>query len=134
MSIIKNGNMLKRLSISVCLTGAILLMPGCSEEAKVYADPAGTVEVNTNKEFIVTLDANPTTGYFWQASYDKDILKLVDKTYKQNNTRTPMVGVGGIDTFRFQAIKAGSTEIQFAYKRPWESEIGKQVTFKVMVK
>jgi inhibitor of cysteine peptidase len=133
MSIIEKKSV-KRLIAAGCLIAGILLMPGCSEEVKVYADPAGTVEVNTNKEFIVTLDANPTTGYFWQASYDKGILKLVDKTYKQNNTRTPTVGVGGIDTFRFQALKAGSTEIQFAYKRPWESEIGKQVTFKVMVK
>lgn len=133
MSIIEKKSV-KRLIAAGCLIAGILLIPGCSEEVKVYADPAGTVEVNTNKEFIVTFDANPTTGYFWQASYDGNILKLVDKTYKQNNTRTPTVGVGGIDTFRFKALKAGSTEIQFTYKRPWESEIGKQVTFKVMVK
>lgn len=133
MSIIEKKSV-KRLIAAGCLIAGILLMPGCSEEVKVYTDPAGTVEVNTNKEFIVTLEANPTTGYFWQASYDGNILKLVDKTYKQNDARTPMVGVGGIDTFRFKAVKAGSTEILFTYKRPWESEIGKQVTFKVMVK
>jgi len=128
------GKLFKRLLITGSLIVTILLMPGCSEEVKVYADPTGTVEVNTNKEFIVTFDANPTTGYFWQASYDKDMLKLVEKTYKQNNTRTPTVGVGGIDTFRFKAVKAGSTEILFTYKRPWESEIGKQVTLKVTVR
>ncbi len=127
--------LLRRLVVAICLSGIILFLPGCAgAEVKAYTDPAKIVEVSTKGEFSVTLESNPTTGYLWQASYDENLLKLVDKTYRQNDTRTPLVGVGGTDAFIFQAIKAGSTEITFNYKRPRESEIARQMIFKVTVK
>ncbi len=114
--------------------GAVLLMPGCAEESKVYADPAKTVEVAPGKEFVVNLESNPTTGYSWLESHDEAIIELVEKTYEQDETKTPMVGVGGIQTFNFKALKPGTTEIKFSYQRPWENEAIKQMVFKVTVK
>ena len=41
------------------------------------------------------------------------------------------VGAGGTQLFRFKALKAGKTEINMVYKRPWEKEAIEQKTFTV---
>ena len=45
-----------------------------------------------------------------------------------------MVGAGGVEFFRFKALKSGQTEITMVYRRPWEEPSPQDVTKVFVVK
>ncbi len=105
--------------ISVAMV-AICLLAGCVV-VKTYTDSGQAIDIGVNQEFVIALGANPTTGHDWEVSLDETILELVEKTYKlPEEAEHEVVGAGGVDYFRFKALKAGETEITMVYKRSWE--------------
>jgi inhibitor of cysteine peptidase len=129
------GVTVKKLLIMM-LIAAALTIAGCIGVAQTYTDPGQTVNIGVNQEFIIALGSNPTTGYSWQASYDETRLELVGgkSEYKEEN-KEGVVGAGGIEYFRFKALKAGQTEITLTYEQPWEGGgIGETKVFTVYVK
>ena len=108
---------------------ATSLMAGCVKEVKTYTDSGQTIYIGVNQEFVIAIGANPTTGYDWEVSLDETILELVEKTYKlAEEAEHEIVGAGGVDYFRFKALKAGEAEITLVYKRSWEEETPQDVT------
>ena len=125
---------MKRFLILVAAV-AICLLAGCVGEIKTYTDSGRTIDIGVNQEFVIALGSNPTTGYSWQESYDETILGLVEKTYKPGEeAKQGKVGAGGVEYFRFKALKTGKTEVTLVYKRPWEEEILDQKVFIVNTK
>jgi len=122
----------KKLLI-LMLVAAALTVAGCIGVAKTYDDPGQTVTIGVNQEFIIALGSNPTTGYGWQESHDQTMLELLKWNYEEAATEG-VVGAGGIEYFRFKALKAGQTEITLVYQRPWEEEVLEQKVFTVYVK
>ena len=58
----------------------------------------------------------------------------MEKTYKPaEEAEHEIVGAGGVDYFRFRALKAGETEINMVYKRSWEEEGIDQKLFTVNI-
>lgn len=112
----------------------ICLLAGCVGEVKTYTDEGQTIDIGVNQEFVIALGANPTTGYDWEVSLDETVLELVEKTYKlPEEAEHEVVGAGGVDYFRFKALKAGKTEITLVYKRTWEEEGVDQKVFTVNI-
>ncbi|MFY7697438.1 MAG: protease inhibitor I42 family protein [Legionella sp.] len=75
------------------------------------------------KEFVVSLIANPTTGYQWSLKkYDKNLLRLKSSDYQK--VSNGLVGIGGKMNFRFEFSRViptpPSTLMIFSYSRPWE--------------
>ncbi len=125
---------MKKFLIVVAVV-AIFLAAGCAGGVKTYTDSGQTINIGVNQEFVIALDSNPTTGYIWQASYDEDMLELVKSEYKLGEeAEQGVVGAGGIELFRFKAVKTGETEITLVYKRPWEEESIDQKVFAVNIK
>ena len=125
---------MKKLLILAAVV-VICLVTGCVGGVKTYTDSGRTIDVGVNQEFVIALGSNPTTGYSWQESYDETVLELVEKTYEQGEeAEQGLVGAGGVELFRFKALKAGKTEITLVYKRPWEEEIAEQKVFTVDIK
>jgi len=111
---------------------AIGLLAGCAGGIETYTDADKTINANVNEEFVITLDSNPTTGYNWEEDYDEAMLKLVESKYEMSKqAEEGMVGAGGTQYFRFQALKTGKTEITLTYKRSWETESADQKVFTV---
>jgi len=108
----------KKLLI-LMLIAAALTVAGCVGVAETYTDPGQTVNIGANQEFIIALGSNPTTGYGWQESHDQAMLELVKWDYEEAPTEG-VVGAGGVEYFRFKALKAGQTEISLTYQQPWE--------------
>ncbi len=75
----------------------------------------------------ILLDANPTTGYNWEYEIDGDSAVFVSEDYKQRPGTEGMGGAGGTDTFVFEAVKPGRSEITFTYLRPWETDGDKTI-------
>ncbi len=117
----------------------ITVLAGCSAksaEVKTYTDPSQTVDVNVNQEFILALESNPTTGYGWQETHDATMVSLVNQEYKQQEGSTGLVGAGGTEYFKYQALKKGETSVTLVYRRSWEqpNPDDKTKTFTVNIK
>ena len=127
---------MKRFLILVAVAVlTICMLAGCVGTVKTYTDSGQTINIAINQEFVIALGSNPTTGYSWQVSYDKDVLKLLESTYKPGEkAKQGVVGAGGIEYFRFETLKTGKTEITLVYKRPWEEEILDQKVFTVNIR
>jgi len=124
-----------------CLVAAMIsilavgLLAGCAGGIETYTDADKTISANVNQEFVITLDSNPTTGYNWEEDYDVAMLKLVESKYEPGKqAEEGMVGAGGTQYFRFQALKTGTTEITLTYKRSWETESADQKVFTVDIR
>ena len=121
----------------VLLTTALLT--GCAEGKAVptLTDSTQTINAKLNQEFIIALEANPTTGYDWQPVFDAGFISQVKKDYQQNdNNGQPLVGQGGTDYFTFKALKTGETKITLTYFRPWETAKpeDQQKVFNIIIK
>ncbi len=82
-----------------------------------FTNPAQRIRVPVGVSFTINVNANPTTGYTWEIGYDQSLLRLV-KRYTPSGTG--MIGAGGVETFEFEGMKAGETEISLNYKRSFE--------------
>jgi inhibitor of cysteine peptidase len=87
--------------------------------------------VKVNEEFKIPLDSNPSTGYKWEASFDKAFLKLRADRYKR--PAKALIGAGGTQTFVFLPVKQGETRIRFVYKRHWEKTFDREKTFMIQI-
>ncbi|CDZ78174.1 putative secreted protein [Legionella massiliensis] len=96
----------------------------------VLANAADTMTLTIDKnqkDFLVTLPSNPTTGYQWTVvSFDKSFLELKASQYLPPKTK--LIGAGGQMQFNFALIARktypASTTMQFKYLRSWEPETG----------
>jgi inhibitor of cysteine peptidase len=108
----------------IVLLSVIVLIAGCSSgkstEVNTYTDPAQTINVNVNQEFILALESNPTTGYSWQESHDTTMVDLVKDQYQARETAPDVVGAGGTHYFAYQALKKGEAKVTLVYRRSWE--------------
>lgn len=115
----------------------LFTVTGCTGgEKQTYSDPKETITVKANRDFVIALEANATTGYAWEAAYDQTILTLVEQNYVADEHEEGMVGVGGTNYLTFKALQTGNTSIELTYKRPWEddSEGDEKLTFNVTIK
>jgi Predicted secreted protein len=121
---------MKRVLVLV-MTSMLLvcLVAGCGGGVKTYVDAEETINTSVGQEFIIALDANPTTGYNWEESYDDTVLSLVEKKYNPDEKAPGLVGSGGTQCFQFKALKKGTTEITLTYKRSWETGSAEQKVF-----
>ena len=61
---------------------AVGLLAGCAGKVEIYADSGQEIDIRANQEFAIALASNPTTGYDWEASYDENMLQLVESKYE----------------------------------------------------
>ena len=120
----------------VLLVSAVLLAsPGCRSTGRVEIDEAdnqGEVVLNVGDTLLLSLESNPTTGYGWQiAQIDQSILREAGHEYEAESS--DLVGSGGREIWRFDALAAGSTTLQLEYTRSWEEGVEPEKTFSIRV-
>jgi inhibitor of cysteine peptidase len=95
------------------------------------------MKVRLGKEFTISLEANPTTGYTWDADYDAHFLQLKEKKFKflapQGPESVRPLGSPGKAVFTFIPIKTGQTAIKMLYRRPWEKAPAQEEAFTVII-
>ncbi len=80
-----------------------------------------TIRTKANDSFSLILTTNPTTGYQWKLDLDPDHIELTSREYVPYSSG--IEGSEGEETFNFNALKAGETEIAFYYVRSWEENV-----------
>jgi len=100
-------------------------LSGCgSQEVSLGADDnGGQVTLEQGQTLAISLESNPTTGYGWQVlEMDAAVLQQSGETeYKQSPGSEGLVGAGGVETLRFEALAAGQMTLMLGYMRAWES-------------
>ncbi len=109
--------------VSLFLT--VFLFAGLSS-----ADETQEITVKRGSEFTINLKENPSTGYQWTPHIGKNIIRMVDRSYRSDSDR---IGAGGVVTFTFKAESSGGSVITFRYERPWEGKALKTRTYVITV-
>ncbi len=79
-------------------------------------------EMEMGESLSVTLCSNPTTGFRWSEFADisdPTVLEQVDHFYTPPEAGN-VVGAAGKETWIFQELKKGMTNISMEYSQPWE--------------
>lgn len=98
-----------------------------AEAPEEQADPSelGQFTVKTDGNTMeIALYSNPTTGYEWTASAeDEAAVKIVSDEFREAEHAAGMTGAGGIQVFKLEALKEGTSDVKITYARPWENMI-----------
>jgi inhibitor of cysteine peptidase len=104
---------------------------------KVVTDQmSGDVSLKVGAVLEVRLEANHTTGYSWiVAPVANPVLMRQGAARYEEHATGGKAGVGGVEVWRFKAMKAGKQGLQFECRRPWEkgAPAAKIVTYAVTV-
>ena len=120
----------------VAAHGVVAGQVGAGAATVVTEQTHGDVNLKVGAVLEVRLEANHTTGYSWVfAPALNPVLMRQGKTVYQEHVAGSTVGAGGVEVWRFKAVKAGQQGLHFEYRRPWEqgSPPAKVVTFTVTV-
>ena len=79
------------------------------------------INASLGKDFTISLESNPPTGFEWWTKFDPSYLNLLNSKFISGNEKSGMVGVPGKEMFSFNAKNAGNTEIIMLLLRPWEN-------------
>lgn len=108
--------------ILCCLVIGLMFCAGCGSGkiVKVRLESNERIELVRGQLLKVEVEENPTTGYSWQISGpgESDAVQLAGEPLYIANS--PLIGAGGIRTFRFRSLRRGRAMIVFEYKRSWE--------------
>jgi inhibitor of cysteine peptidase len=84
----------------------------------------------SGKEFNLSLESNPSTGYLWEAIFDSFYLELVNTEY---HSRSTAIGGGGVTKLKFMPKTSGKVVLEMRSQRPWEGEAIKIIRYEVMI-
>jgi inhibitor of cysteine peptidase len=117
------------LSCSILIILGVLMTACSGNTEKITQDNNGqTISVVNGSKFTVSLAGNPTTGFNWELA---KMLSLVgEPEYKADSS---LIGSGGMVTYTFQVLEAGTTNLKLVYRRSWEKDIAPEQTFEVIV-
>ena len=101
---------IKFIAIAIVMILCVGILVGCASSNN-----------NGDKVFQIQLEGNPTTGYEWDYSMDKEgIVKEDSADYVQDSADEDIEGAGGTYIFKFSGVKEGDVTLTFTYAQPWE--------------
>lgn len=116
--------------------GACAPDAGSSGELRVTeADSGQAVSLDVGQTLVLTLSANPTTGYDWMVTEPgaPQLRQDGEGVYVQDPGSAGAIGAGGTKTYRFLAAEPGATTLGLAYARSFEPGEPPASTFSVPV-
>ena len=133
----RSGNNVVWKGMAGLLLMAVLLtaISGCASQAALALeakDNGNQIDVQKGQTITIKLEANPTTGYTWEVVESEGaILRQVGET--EYEAESDLIGAGGVQTLRFEAVEAGEIELRLVYHRPWETDVEPLETFSLQV-
>lgn len=128
------AEMNKKMMIVLTIFVLTLGLTACgSNKVEINADANGqTIELAAGQKLVLSLETNPTTGFDWEVSeIDEAVIKQSgDSEYK---SESDLIGAGGVRTFTFEAVTAGTSTLKLIYHRSWEKDIPPEQEFTVTI-
>ncbi len=141
--IVANNTLYKFDAESLALEASVWLDPNAATAAEkpeadytldgLRAEPRITIPAGAS--VVVSLDANASTGFQWQANLaDPEIAEVTATRYVTRPTPEGMVGASGFHVMTIEGKTAGETTLELAYARPFEGgEPAEKLTVTVVV-
>jgi inhibitor of cysteine peptidase len=112
--------------LTVTLTVLLACGSGTEPHPPVTAtlqQAGASLELAVTQELRVRLPANPSTGYAWSFTLEPAgiLAPLGEPAFSPDSPGVP--GAGGVETFRFLAVRDGRATLRFDYTRPWEGDV-----------
>jgi len=100
---------------------------------RVFGDPSAPVLAHAGQLFLISQEANPSTGYHWVANPAPDPAVVVLRGVAFMTT-SGLVGAPGREVRVYEATGSGTASVALAYMPPGRGgKAAKQVTFTVTV-
>jgi len=117
--------------IAIVLIFAVLMMYPWGVKLTA-ADNGSEIELKKGQTLVITLEANPTTGYTWEiAELGEQVLRQVGEI--EFKPESELIGAGGVQIIRFEVVNAGRATLKLVYHRPWETDVEPLRTFSIQV-
>jgi inhibitor of cysteine peptidase len=91
-----------------------------------------TINITKGRFLVITLEANPTTGFTWEVVEPLDDLVLRQIGDIVFVPESDLIGAGGVQIVTFEVVGAGQRTIKLVYHRPWETDVAKTFTINVI--
>ncbi|MFC1900556.1 protease inhibitor I42 family protein [Chloroflexota bacterium] len=109
-------------SVASCITSHDYSVNITCDEFMDSHHESSEFKVEVGDKIRVNLCSNPTTGFKWDYTLrGDDAVKEEDHHFEDPDGDT--VGVAGTETWTFEAIKKGTTEIIMEYNQTWDDGI-----------
>jgi len=90
------------------------------------------IDVPVGESLVINLKENPTTGYTWHLNGNPEPhLAFEETTFIPADVNQP--GQPGIHRWRLKARESGTAKLDFEYKRSWENNSIRHLTFTIQV-
>ena len=121
--------------LALLLIVAVLMVygPVPREVQLTAADNGSEIELKKGNVLVITLKANPTTGYTWDVvePLDEQVMQQVGEI--EFKPESDLIGAGGVQIIRFEIVNAGRAALKLVYHRPWETDVEPLKTFAIQV-
>ena len=111
--------------IALAVLAVIVTLSGCTQVRTIDASDDGRlIQLERGDTLVVRLRGNPSTGASWAFVEPPNpmVLEQVgEMTFVADDE--DVCGSPGTFTFRFRALKSGTTRLNLRYGRAWEDEI-----------
>ncbi|MGD8794659.1 MAG: C1 family peptidase [Anaerolineae bacterium] len=92
---------------------------GPAEVILAEQDAGGRITLHEGQILVLTLEANPSTGYLWRV--EEGAARIVQEVGGyQFEPESHLLGAPGIQTLRLAPVGAGQATLRLAYRRAWE--------------
>lgn len=125
----------ERMNVIAVLLAVLVLLANCRPSGEIKLDAGNNssqIEIEQGQILVITLEANPTTGYTWEMiEGEEQILQQVGEIEFQPDSK--LIGAPGIQTLRLEAVNVGKITLKLIYHQPWEENVDPLETFSVQV-
>jgi inhibitor of cysteine peptidase len=121
--------------VAVLAVVVMAVISGCSAQTALALeakDAGRQIELQKGQTLTINLEGNPTTGYTWEVveSEGAVVRQVGEAEFKADSE---LMGAGGTQTLRFEAVTEGQMELRLVYHRPWEADAEPLETFTVQI-
>jgi inhibitor of cysteine peptidase len=110
-------NLLPRY-VGAVLLSTLVSLPFCG-----LAADAPRVTTKPGRQFSITLESNPTTGYQWQLAKPVTGTCVALVTNQFLRPKSKLTGAPGKEVWKFKALRPGEAQIELQYVRSWEKGV-----------
>jgi len=136
-----------KLKILTCLIVIALMLPltscfvtskdthvdiSCDEFREHPTSIRNDFTIEVGDKVYVELCSNPTTGFKWSYKMTGDSA-VSEEDYDFEEPDSKLTGASGIETWTFEGISEGNTEILMEYSQPWDGGIKREWTYRITI-
>ncbi len=116
------ASLIMALLVASCTSTKASKLEGNTVEIPESVQESGMAAVESGNRASISFDANATTGYAWDYTFDEEgIVEEQSNSYDTDEHSEGIVGYGGRQNYLFKAVKEGKTTARFSYRRPWDA-------------